>query len=742
MKKIFFITIILILLSTNFVFSKDEIIRNYKFDSSEFNLIFENNKLIDINNDIFEKGEFGLPYKNIKIFYESNLEFVDYEIKENKKEISINIKIEPEILTNASYYRTEKLMKNFQFIGNFKKGNENFILFKYYPVIFSENFSQGIFFENFEIIVRFKPEYFTYKYENLSLNETYLIIGKKEIETSIKFFTDYKKNKGFNVVYKPLNDFYDSLNLGINYKIRSFLTENYQKLKIKYLLLIGDEKDIPPFKVFTYPTDDFVYSDFFFGELTSNLDYDKDKREGEPEDDKIDFYSEIMVGRIPSSNINNVITILQRSIDFEKFNDKNRVLSAGAIWNFEENILMPLTDGAESLKIIFDETFMKSGFSNILLAEKEGLKFSNFGDDKLDYDNFIKYTNEYKPSVILWQGHGYIDSTFRKIWLNDLNMNNYFDEGEDKQILFVDKNSLSSIKNQYPSIVFMGSCDNMKGYSNSLASDFINNYGVGAIAATDTSWYGIGWNSLNSGWFQSIMYKFSEYLSKDETISSSLVKSKEYYFENFMYSSQKYERYANIYVFNVFGDPEISLKMEKKYISTNSVTAKTNEIFKIDFNLNIKVNNARGSIEYDPEYIKLLKMDGNEINYSIVVDGKIIFKVDNIKSDKLFSMIFFGKKEGEINIKLININFNNGEIILENFESDKIFILKRNYPVWDINQDGICYVEDFIEFSKTFGSYFGNENYNSFCDFNMDGKIDGLDLLDFSIHFSENYKGG
>jgi len=182
--------------------------------------------------------------------------------------------------------------------------------------------------------------------------------------------------------------------------------------------------------------------------------------------------------------------------------------------------------------------------------------------------------------------------------------------------------------------------------------------------------------------------------------------------------------------------------MEKKYISTNSVTAKTNEIFKIDFNLNIKVNNARGSIEYDPEYIKLLKMDGNEINYSMVVDGKIIFKVDNIKSDKLFSMIFFGKKGGELNITLININFNNGEIILESFASEKIYILKRNYPVWDINQDGICYVDDFIEFSKAFGSYFGYKNYNSFCDFNMDGKIDGLDLIDFSIHFGESYKGG
>lgn len=743
MKKFFLISSILILLlSTNIVFADSEITKIYKFDSNDFNLIFYNNKLIDINGNAFEKGVDGLPYKNIKILFDSKLEFIEFETKENKQKIEIGIKKETEIITDISYYQVETSVKNLDFIGNFRKGEENFLLFKYYPVIFLENPDYANFLKNFEIIVKFKPKYQTYNYKIPQQNETYLIIGKRDYESSIKFFIDYKKNKGLNVIYKSLEDFIDSSNLGLNYKIRNFLIENYQKLKIKYLVLIGNEKEIPPFKVYPYRTNNFIYTDFFYGELTSNLDYDKDKREGEPDDDKIDFYSEILVGRVPVSDINNITKILERTINYEKLDNKNKILSLGAIWNFEENLLMPLTDGADSLKIIFDEVFKKNGYSNLLLSEKEGLKYSSIGDDKLDYNNFIKYINDYRPSLILWQAHGYFDSTYRRIWYEDLNMDNYFNEGEDKYILFVDKKSLNSIDNSYPSIIFMGSCDNMKGYSDTLAYEFINNYGVGVIAATDTAWYGIGWNSLNSGWLQSIMYKFSEFISKEETISSSLVKSKEYYFENFIYPSQKYERYANIYVFNIFGDPEISLKKEKKYITTNSVIAKTNEVFKIDFNLNIKVNNARGSIEYNPEYIKLLKIEGSEINYSVVIDGKIIFKIDNLKNNMLFSMIFFGKKEGELSINLININFNNGEIILENFESNKIFILKRDYPAWDINQDGVCFIEDFIEFSKSFGSYFSDLNYNSFCDFNMDGKIDGLDLIDFSIHFGESYKGG
>lgn len=741
MRKILFIAILFYLLIGNFVFASETIVKNYKFDSSEFKFIFENDELVDIDG-VNEKGYNGLPYKNIKIYYDSNLDFLKFVIFENKQEISISIKKEKESLTNTKYYKTEGLSENVQFVGEFKKQDKNFLLFKYYPIIPSENINKGILVKNFEINIYFKPKYLTNNYGKISQNETYLIIGKGEFENQIKFFIDYKKNKGLNVVYKSLEDFIDNLSLKVNYKIRNYLIENYQKMKIKYLLLIGDEKDIPPFKIYPYPNNEFIYTDFFYGELTSNLDYDKDKREGEPDDDKIDFYSEILVGRLPISDINLIINILQRSINFEKLNDKKRVLSLGAIWNFEENLLTPFTDGAESLKIIYNETLLNSGFSNVLLAEKEGIKYSNFGDDKLEYNNFIKYINEYKPSLILWQGHGYIDATYRKIWYEDSNMNNLFDEGEDKNIVFVDKSSVNLIKKDYSSIVFMGSCDNMKGFTNSLAYEFIKSYSIGAIAATDTAWYGIGWKGISSGWLQSIMYKFSEYLSNEESISSSLIKSKEFYFENFIFPSQKFERYANIYVFNIFGDPEVSLKKEKKYLSTNSVTAKTNEIFKIDFNLYIKVNSAKGSIEYNPELIKLLKIVGDEVNYSIVIDGKIIFKVDNIKSGKLFSMIFYGKKEGELKISLININFNNGEIILDNFESDKIFIIKRAYPVWDINQDGMCYVEDFVMLSKAFGSYYGDLNYNSFCDFNMDGKVDGLDLIDFSIHYGENYKGG
>ncbi|MGQ9845539.1 MAG: hypothetical protein ACUVQN_04950, partial [Caldisericia bacterium] len=140
MKKIFFILVIFYLLINNFVLASnsDDIVKVYKFDSSELNFIFENNELIDINGAI-EKGDNGLFYKNIKIYYDSNLDFIKYDIFENKQEVSISIKKDIESLTNTKYYKTEEISSNIQFIGAFNKQDKKFLLFKYYPIIFLEN---------------------------------------------------------------------------------------------------------------------------------------------------------------------------------------------------------------------------------------------------------------------------------------------------------------------------------------------------------------------------------------------------------------------------------------------------------------------------------------------------------------------------------------------------------------------------------------------------------------------------
>lgn len=731
-NKIVLLTIVFFLILPKVSLSQ-EIDKIYSFNE-DFEIISKDSNLIEIKGD-FEKDLIGFYYKNIKIYYEDSFEFLSFKILyKDKKNINSKLKLDIKFGGNYVFENINSFLptENVIFIGNFEKSVEKFLLFKYYPFIFNEAHKEGYLLKSFDIKVNFKRKYSPLSDKKIFQPETYLIIGKSSIKDTIDFFIKKRSQDGFNVIFKPIEDF----SIGdVKINIRNYLKENYKNLNIKYLLLIGESNTIPYFKVYPYKNQ-FVLTDFFYGELTSELDLDKDGKLGEPLEDKIDFYSEISVGRIPSSDVNFVKEVLDRTLLFETLNNKKTILMAGAIWNFETTLL-PFTDGAESLKIIFDETYKKNDFSMILLSEKEGVKKSEASNTPISYENLIIYQNDLKPGLILWQGHGYFNSTFRKIWLEDLNNNGIFEDKEGREIKFVDIDSLISFDKDYPSIVFMGSCDNMKGIENSLAYSFIKDYAVSVIAATDTAYYGIDWKGFNSGWLQSLMYSFSDYLKDGNSVSYSLSKAKEIYFEKFISPVKIEESFANIYVFNIFGPPEVNLKTENKFIKTNSVIIKENQIFKVEFKITNNINTIKGLIEFDNEIIKFFKIESkNSFNYSFIDENRIMFKIDKIFDKELFSMIFFGKKPGETNIIL------RGIVVDEKFnydiiESNKIFILKKKYSKYDLNDDGKVDGIDLIEFSKSFGTLYGDKDYKDYCDFTMDGRVDGLDLIEFSKNFGK-----
>ncbi len=738
LKNKIFIILLFFLLFYPKIISSHEIEKIYSFNEN-FEIISKDNFIIEIKGN-YEKDLTGYFYKNLKIFYETDLEFYDFEIK--YKDIrKTDLRFEPQIkyggeigeIIYKDIFHTLQL-ENISFVGNFKKGYDNFLLFKFYPFIYNKITSETIILKSFDIKIKFKRNYITLSNKNVSQTETYIIIGKGDLKDTVSFFINKRIEDGFNVLFKPLEDFSGG---DLRTNIRNYLKDNYKKLNIKYLLLLGGSNEIPYFKVYPYKNN-FVLTDFFYGELTSEIDLDKDGKSGEPFDDKIDFYSEIFVGRIPSSDKSFIKSVLERTLTYERLENKKSVLLSGAIWNFETTLL-PFTDGAESLKIIFEETFKKNGFSSILLAEREGVKKSEASNIPLNYENFIIYQNELKPGLILWQGHGYINSTFRKVWLEDLNKNGIYNDKEGREIKFVDIDSLISFNKDYPSIVFMGSCDNMRGVENSLAFSFIKDYAVSVIAATDTAYYGIGWSGFNGGWLQSLMYTFSDYLKDENSVSYSLSKAKEVYFEKFISKSQIEESFANIYIFNIVGTPEINLKTQNQIIKSNSAIAKENQIFKIDFKISDNFNTIKGLIEFDKDYIKLLKIESkNSFNYSIIDENRIMFKIDKILDKELFSMIFFGKSPVETKIFLRGIVVDD-KISYDLIESNKIFVLKKNYSRYDLNDDGKVDGVDLIEFSKSFGSRFGDIDYKDYCDFTMDGRVDGLDLIEFSINFGKNF---
>lgn len=749
MKKylIFIIVLFLFLSLIKPVSSYESFILEEDFNTPEISFIYVGKQIKGLITDQKVEPPFSLPFMNIKISIPDNTEIKEFSI-ENPVYKYLKMDLTKDFFsitdTEIHYSLPEN---NVLFMGKFRKEGKSFLLFKYYPIVYNENTGIG------KWLIKFKLKVSLKRCISLHSNQkktddyvTYLIIGKRRLKEKIKFFINYKEKSGFNVIFKPLEDFKEE---NIEEDIRNYLKENYESMNIKYLLLIGTTEEIPMFIVFPHPNGDDVpvETDFFYGELDSNINFDNDDYPGEPEEDKIDFYSEIGVGRIPEDNVDTIVEILNRTISFEKLENKSKVLLPGGFWNFKEKSIfgeMPETDGALSLKVIFDKTLKDKGFVGTFLSEKEGIRTSDVEGIPLTYDNFIKYQKEIQPTLILWQGHGLPHATFRKIWREDTNKDDYFQDDEGKFIKFVDVNSLSNMDTSVPSITFMGACDNMHDVENTLAHHFLKSYSVDVIASTETAWYGLGWGDAEDGWFQSIMYKFSENLSNLLDVSKSLNEAKEYYFENLIYPLQKYERYQNIYVFNILGDPSVSLKVPEETLNifSNQVETSVGKLFKLSFSSSKLISSMKGYIEYDPEVMKFFKIETDgTVSFKELSDGKIMFNLKDISKKALFTLLFFSKKENETKVELKNIVVNN-EMEIEKISSENIQIKKREYPVWDINLDGVVDGEDLIEFSNHFGFYYPDENYLDVVDFTMDGLIDGEDLIEFSNHFSETYKGG
>jgi len=66
--------------------------------------------------------------------------------------------------------------------------------------------------------------------------------------------------------------------------------------------------------------DGSVPTDYYYADLTSDWDSDKDGYYGEYQQDNVDFENELIVGRIPFDDINTIKEILDRSIEFENKN--------------------------------------------------------------------------------------------------------------------------------------------------------------------------------------------------------------------------------------------------------------------------------------------------------------------------------------------------------------------------------------------------------------------------------------
>ncbi|MCD6503482.1 MAG: right-handed parallel beta-helix repeat-containing protein [Euryarchaeota archaeon] len=357
--------------------------------------------------------------------------------------------------------------------------------------------------------------------------------------------------------------------------IRNWLKKHYKELSILYVLLIGNPDpddprdpndnygDLPMIMTFPFKqnTNIGIPTDFFYADLTGSCDLDGDGLCGEyPDDIKEggpDFKAEVYVGRIPVyDNVSALDEILMRMMT--KIEPPRRILLVLDVLNYkhEDYKMWERTDGKNFASQLWTKK-VHNLFDITGMYERGGLvPISNstpFYKVELNLENFIEEWNK-GYGLVFWSAHGDKYSAYRKLWVRD-DGDGVAESDEIDIKPFINVSIVERYLRPEPTVVFQASCNN--GYPedpNNLQYVLLRKAAMVTIAPTREVWYPAG--EWSPGDFPSqfeIGYRFILEISKSRRIGIA--------FYNVLSSFDIIgsQRLANIYAFNIYGDPSFSL---------------------------------------------------------------------------------------------------------------------------------------------------------------------------------------
>jgi len=405
-----------------------------------------------------------------------------------------------------------------------------------------------------QLVVNFDeiaPEYRTLRKARSVSNEKtgYVIITTRSIVNSsnqLDNFVSHKQTRGFNVHVMTEDIWGGGTGDRAAENIRKWLKDNYVKLNIEYVLLIGNPNpstgDVP--MKMLYPrnnaTRETQYkdspSDYYYADLTGNWDLDGDGKYGEGDDDfgagGIDRNYEVVVGRIPYyGNMNDLDSILSKNISYQKETNQN----------WRKKILLPMepsdeyTPGYHLGEEIKNSVIVPKGWSYHRVYDQ------NYGlspvPEKMpcNEDNVTNAWRNSQFGAVLWWTHG----------------------SETSASDIMDLSHAAMLDNTHPGFTFQCSCTNSyPEASNNLSYSLLRNGAIATVGATRVSWYHGGQTnyagtSSNSG----MTYEYAKRLIGNEMKSCgyALHDMKQTLTANDM------ELWMNFTDFCLYGDPEVSL---------------------------------------------------------------------------------------------------------------------------------------------------------------------------------------
>ncbi len=391
----------------------------------------------------------------------------------------------------------------------------------------------------------------------------YVIITSNAIKNGsakLNDFVAHKRTLGFTVAVIT-EDAYGSLSgqapNGRSEKIRKWLKDNYVSLGIKYALLIGDPRtdsaDVP--MKMCWPRHNTTWetsyldgpTDFYYAELSGDWDKDGDGFFGEYGDDTgsggADKAAEIYVGRIPvyNGNCSPLDSILQKTIDYE---------TAAGDLSWRQNILLPMEPSDSSTP----GWQLGEGIRNNF-ATANGFAAERIYEQQYGIDPPPERTPCNQGSVL-------------DEWQNGYGMVTWWTHGSATSAADVFSTYVcSDLDDTRPSVVFQNSCLNgQPETTNNLGYSLLLHGAIDTISATRVSWYNPGAWDL-SGSNSGMAYRFTGKVLDGQGIGQALFAMK------LGESSSSAEYWMNHVVFNMYGDPSITLSSGKNFTIYNDGNA-------------------------------------------------------------------------------------------------------------------------------------------------------------------------
>jgi hypothetical protein len=403
-----------------------------------------------------------------------------------------------------------------------------------------------------------------------------LIVTASGLSEYLEPLANHRSEQGIKVRVVEIDDIPVDPLLDTRENLRNYLKNNYKNWGLSYLLIVGNNADIPQAKLHSANgiEDETgreqqpgpVYSDIYYSILTSKWDTNGNGLMGEPIDN-VDIDPQIAVGRFPISSKKYVEQWVESVINYDFSDHKREALQIGAIYSFDNengDRSNQYTDGATMHNVIWDEILSKNGFRRTRIFENDskGIPSIVDTDRRLDRKTLLSTINENKYGFINYLAHGSKTSIMRKRWINDDNDNGWADKNEILLETILETPFTAEIDS---GLVIATACSTafVATELDSLATSFLRSGASAYIGGSAINFFMPGWRGADEGGNQTISYNITRNYVDGSTIGWSLMSSLRSYYKNFGGLGGRSKALQNVYSFILLGDPSMKLDPPK-----------------------------------------------------------------------------------------------------------------------------------------------------------------------------------